>query len=75
MKETIKNIISDIIEDFSNETQSALDKLEDTIQNAVSENEDYIDIENFIFELKKNNLYTKELEDFIEYYRRYKVSK
>lgn len=75
MKETIKNIISDIIEDFSNETQSALNNLEDDIQNAISENEDYLDIENFIFELKKNNLYTKELEDFIEYYRRYKVSK
>ena len=66
--------ISDIINDFSDSIGDMIVNLETTIQNAVSENEDYLDIENFIFELKKNNLYTKELEDFIEYYRRHKVS-
>lgn len=69
------NYISDIMEDFTNELEHALSNLETDIQNAVSENEDYLDIENFIFELKKNNLYTKELEEFIDYYRKYKVNR
>ena len=57
--------ISAIINDFSDSIGDMIVNLEDNIQNAISENEDYLDIENFIFELKKNNLYTKELEDFI----------
>ena len=65
--------ISAIINDFSDSIGDMIVNLEDNIQNAISENEDYLDIENFIFELKKNNLYTKELEDFIANYRKYKV--
>ena len=63
--------ISDIINDFSDEIGNMLADLETNIQNAIADNSTYIDVDNFIFELKKADMYTRELEDFINNYRRY----
>lgn len=64
----IYNILDNIGYDLS-ETKQLLDNLEEEIK--YKEKQSIKDINNFKIELRKNNLYTDEIENFIEQYMKY----
>lgn len=64
----IYNILDNIGYDLS-ETKQLLDNLEEEIK--YKEKQSIKDINNFKIELRKNNLYTDEIENFIEQYMNY----
>lgn len=64
----ICNILDNIGYDLS-ETKQLLDNLEEKLKQ--KEKQSIKDINNFKIELRKNNLYTDEIENFIEQYMNY----
>lgn len=64
----IYNLLDNIGYDLS-ETKQLLDNLEEEIK--YKEKQSIKDINNFKIELRKNNLYTDEIENFIEQYMNY----
>lgn len=64
----IYNILDNIGYDLS-ETKQLLDNLEEEIKH--KEKKSIKDLDNFKIELRKNNLYTDEIENFIEQYINY----
>lgn len=64
----IYNILDNIGYDLS-ETKQLLDNLEEEIKH--KEKKSIKDLDNFKIELRKNNLYTDEIENFIEQYMNY----
>lgn len=56
------------IEDYIEGIRDNLDEIENLLDDS---DDTRIDLDDFIEELKKDKLYTKEMEEFIEHYKKY----
>lgn len=52
--------------------QTLVSELDMKMDNFETSNDDYVNINDFIFELEKQDLYDKKMEDFIKWYMKYK---
>lgn len=70
----LNNYIKDEIKDYLLYFQDDILKIvDDTLKTELNTNNMILDVDNFIFEMnKENNLLTVALKEFIEYYIKYK---
>lgn len=73
MKEEVRNSLLDLFDTICEEIEESLNQLKYNIEDSedVDEYDGIKSIDNFIEESKKDGVYSKELEDFINHYLKY----